>query len=40
MKKSFIVVMVCGALLVSATAWALNRNEEIRITSSLWVDQN
>ena len=33
MKKSFIVVMVCGVLLVSATAWALNRNESLWIPS-------
>jgi hypothetical protein len=31
MKKGVIVLMVCAVLLVSATAWALNRNEEVTL---------
>jgi len=31
MKKGLIVLMVCAVLLVSATAWALNRNEEVAV---------
>jgi len=35
MKKGVIVLMVCSALLISTTAWALNRNEEVTLGKDL-----